>query len=512
MRRLTLVLGLLGASSAALAQPAGGEVTGSSSPAPAPEAAAPIVGYAALPGANHVASAETLPAGMISVALLGGYGYRKDLLAKDETLDRGIGDFAIAFGITDMLAVGLSLDGRYDKHFHLGPADDGYVGDPHLVLRFGKRVGNNTFGAQAGVWVPGKDAPSIAGSAISVDVRANGTFAAGPGTLSASVGFRLDNSAKSVDHPEMLSAQDRVSLGVSDYNAVVGGVAFAVPAGKAYVQAELSTDLFIGSGAPGPIVRGGVSGGLRLNDSFTLLAFIEGAKVPGLSYASVAAGNITLIPYEPVITGGLGLQGHFGGPSKASAGTVTTNVVKEKVEVIEYADVSGEVSDENGKPIVGAKVTVKLKNHTGTGVTDDKGLWKVEKLPVGKTIDGATNLDDTGAEVSVEVDGKKPAKTTLVLQKGSNTSPKIGLEAVLPPGQLRAIVKSLVTGKPITGATIKIEPGGKTATSDAEGKFTVDLAPGQYKITVTSPGLAEQQLDVTIDPNGVAIKNIDLHK
>jgi len=29
---------------------------------------------------------------------------------------------------------------------------------------------------------------------------------------------------------------------------------------------------------------------------------------------------------------------------------------------------------------------------------------------------------------------------------------------------------------------------------------------------VTSPGLHEQQLDVTIDPNGVAIKNIDLHK
>jgi hypothetical protein len=40
----------------------------------------------------------------------------------------------------------------------------------------------------------------------------------------------------------------------------------------------------------------------------------------------------------------------------------------------------------------------------------------------------------------------------------------------------------------------------------------VDLPPGHYKITVTAHGLAQQQLDVNIDPNGVAIKNIELHK
>jgi hypothetical protein len=29
---------------------------------------------------------------------------------------------------------------------------------------------------------------------------------------------------------------------------------------------------------------------------------------------------------------------------------------------------------------------------------------------------------------------------------------------------------------------------------------------------VTAKGLAQQQLDVNIDPNGVAIKNIDMHR
>ena len=40
----------------------------------------------------------------------------------------------------------------------------------------------------------------------------------------------------------------------------------------------------------------------------------------------------------------------------------------------------------------------------------------------------------------------------------------------------------------------------------------VPLLVGTNKITVKASGLATQELDVTIDPNGVAIKNIDLHK
>ena len=182
------------------------------------------------------------------------------------------------------------------------------------------------------------------------------------------------------------------------------------------------------------------------------------------------------------------------------------------VEVIEYADVSGQVTDEAGGAVVGAKVTVTLKNHTGTGATDDKGAFTVSKLPIGKTVSGATTLDDAGASVAVEVDGKKPGSATLTLAKGANTLPKIVLEAVLTPGQQRGIVKSLASGKPIANATITVNPGGKTIQSGADGTFQVDLAPGTYKITVTAPSLAVQELDVTIDPNGVAVKNIDMHK
>jgi hypothetical protein len=86
------------------------------------------------------------------------------------------------------------------------------------------------------------------------------------------------------------------------------------------------------------------------------------------------------------------------------------------------------------------------------------------------------------------------------------------MEPVLPPGQLRGLVRSLPGGKAITGAVITVQPGDVKGESDADGRFQIDLAPGQYKITVKAPGLKQQELDVTIDPNGVAIKNIDLQK
>ncbi len=503
------------AAPAASAQPADVAASATSTDAPT---AAQAIGYGAMPGGLHAPSAETLPKGAVEVALLGGFGQRGGLLGTDHKLNRGIGNLAVAFAPHPLLTIGLSLDGRVDKH---SPGnDDGYVGDPHLMIRAAKASGNLRFGGQLGIWVPGKDAPSIAGSAISVDARGLLSLKAGPGLLSFSAGFRLDNSAKSAD-PSKLSLQDRVSLGVSEFHAVIGGAQLSIPSGKLFFGAEASVDVFVGSGntpmgsttaheAPGPLIRFGASAGYHITNEWSALVFVEGAKVPHISPAEIAANDVRLIGYEPTVTGGIGISGRFGGP-KHGGGTIIAHDPID-ITVVETADLSGEVVDETGKPVVGAKVEVKAKNNSATVVTDDKGQYVVSKLPIGKTVKGVTTLDDTGVEIDVNVDGKKPAKTSLTLTKGENKVGKVTLEPVLPPGQLRAVVRSVVTGKALPGATVKIEPGAKTATSDAEGKFEVDLAPGTYKIKVSSPGLADQELDVTIDPNGVAIKNIELHK
>src|SRR5262249_6623887 len=171
--------------------------------------------------------------------------------------------------------------------------------------------------------------------------------------------------------------------------------------------------------APGAILRGDIPAGLHVSSAVSLLAYVEVAKVPSLDPAMVAAGNIPLIPWEPMITGGVGLAARFGGPSQKVSHTegpaenpcVKTNTCK-PIEVDLIASVSGVVTDQNGKPIVGGQVTVKLKSETGSAVTDDKGAYTVSKLKIGKTVDNAKTLDDTGAEISVAVSGKKPGTTT----------------------------------------------------------------------------------------------------
>ena len=497
------------------AQPADVTATATAEDDPVPPQA---IGYGAMPGGLHAPSAETLPKGAVQVAMLGGFGFRNGLLGTDHELRRGIGNLAVAFGPHPFVTIGLSLDGRYDKHTGFAPTtDDGYVGDPHLMVRFAKPSGNLRFGGQLGIWVPGKDAPSVAGSAISVDARGLVSLKAGPGLLSFSAGFRFDNSAKSADATK-LTLEDRVSLGVSEFHAVIGGVNLSIPSGKMFFGAEASVDVFLGSGktmgtnpahdAPGPLVRFGANAGYRITPEWAAMVFVEGSRIPKIDPGDVAANDITLIAYEPTFTGGIGITGRFGGP-KSGSSIIPHDPVD--ITVIETADLSGTVTDENGKPLAGATVEIKAKTASTTATTDASGAWSATKLPIGQTVKGVTTLD-SGVEITAKLGDRKPATTTMTLAKGPNTVAKLTLDPVLPPGQLRAVVRSLVTGRPLPGATVKIEPGGATATSDAEGKFEVDLAPGSYKIKVSSPGLADQELDVTIDPNGVAIKNIELHK
>lgn len=532
----------------AWAQPAD---EGEPEPADTGEAPAQAIAYGAMPGGLHAQTAETLPKGAVQVSTLAGLGRRTGLLGDDHKFNRAIGDLAIAFGATSSLSIGLSLDGRYDRHWGSAlrdpttnmsapmwgaSGDDGYVGDPKLIIRAGKSTGSVAFGGQLGVWVPGKDAPSVAASAISVDARAIVSLPAGPGLLSFSGGFRLDNSVESVDHPERLSLQDRVSLGVSDYHAIMGAAQLRLPAGtKAWIAVEGSLDAFIG-GPPTPsatsmevkraelprsklLFRGGLVAGVHLSSTLSAIVFFEAAKVPGINKAQILDGNIPLIPYEPLFTGGLGIEARFGGPSKVKPLFEEKDCRKHNppdcpaVKVPVVVEIAGTVTDNNGKPLAGAKVSLTLENsQVDPTATDASGAYTFKGVRIGETLDGKETLDESAVEVNVTVDGMKPGKATIAhVAKGTNTVPAIALDPVLPPGELRGVVRT-VKGKLISGATVTVEPGGQTAQTDADGNFALPLAPGDYKVRVTAPNLQPQELPVTIRANDVAIKLFELRK
>ena len=523
-------------SGAAAQTPAGADVAAAT--AGVGERSLLALGYGAMPGGLHAPSAEGLPAGVFGVGLIGGFGFRNKLLSADHKFTRGIGDVAFSFAPVAGLTLGLAFDGRFDKHEGVNPAgDDGYVGDPRLIARYGRRLGTTSAGGQLTILVPGKDAPSVAASAISFEARGLFTIAAGPGALSLSAGARIDNSAKSVvddngnDNRMLLSAEDRISLGVSDYHAFVASAYYRLPAGpKAFLGVEGSMDRFFGEhlpasitapDKPGAILRAAISGGYHLSAQWTALAYVGFAKVPKIGAADLAAGNIALIPYEPAFTGGLAVTAHFGGGKRGGGGGggITENDCVRNpdackpVTVAITADVAGAVVDDSGKPVAGARITVRLKNNTGKAITDEKGEWAVAGVPIGKTVSGKTELDDTGAEVTVEVEGKKPKTATLTLKSGpDNKVPTFTLDPVLPPGQFKAVIRAAGTGKPIAGVTVKLAPGGATAVTDADGNISLDVQPGTYKATASGNGYKEQILDVVIEQSAVVVKQFELSK
>lgn len=509
----------------------------------------PPIGYGAMPGGVHVPDSTTLRPGVAEFVALGGYGFRKKMLATNHTMTRGLGSVSAAYGVHEIVSVGLTVDGRYDRH--VGPApspDDGLVGDPRLFVRAAAPVGRAHVGGQFGVRIPGKNAPSLAFSAISVDLQALASIPVGPAQLSLAGGFRLDNSAKSVSDgtgasgtgPSLLSLQDRISLGVSDFNAALGGARVAMPLGHGWVAAEGSMEAFVGSAprANGAVVtghadlangkmtlRGAVSGGLFITEHWSAMGFVELAKVPYINAAQVTDGNIPLVPYEPMLTFGIGVGAQFGGPSKPEKVLPehSCDVANDDASVEAcpsepiLATISGVVTDESDKPVSGAQVTIRLKSAQPLVLTDSAGRYKIE-VPVGrryrtKLHGDVSRILETAAQVDVRVDGKKPATTLIVkLVQGENSVDPLRLESQLPPGQLRGVVRSLPGGKAIGNASIAIEPGDRSVATGADGTFSIDLAPGTYKISVKARGLSTQELDVTIDPNGVVIKNIDLHK
>lgn len=483
--------------------PAGGLVAQAAAPAPAAAEAA-VLGYGAMPGGQLTAAPLVLPAGLVGATGFAAVGTRRELLGADHRFTRGAGSLSVAYSPIDLLSVGLTLDGRYDRHYGLPPSgEDGYVGDPRLIVRLARQLGGVSLGAQLGVWLPGKDAPSVDLGATTVDVRLLAGLAAGPAQLAVNAGYRLDRSAESVDAPESFTAQDQVSLGVGEFDAVLASAMVSLPLGRAFLSLEGGADVFLGDGHPDPTLRGLLSAGVRLSPRASIIAFAQLASVATPPTERLMKENrVPLISYDPRYNFGLGLEGRFGGGGGAAEKpyVVRDNAEKKQIEVAKLAAVSGTVLDDAGAPVVGAKITVSTEQKTGSAVTDARGKYLVGDLAPGP------------AKIDIEVAGKKPQQLTLTLVEGANPAPQVQLDPELVPGELRGNVRTRSGGRAIANAKITVTPGDYTTTSAGDGTFALTVPPGKYVMTTVADGYAPQTIEAVVDQEGVTVKFVNLDK
>jgi hypothetical protein len=466
----------------------------------------------ALPGIARVGVAGT-GAPRVAVAATGGYGYTEALGSQDGPNHRLTGVVAVAAAPLPWLEAGLRLDGRYNAHpdDDLG-SDDNMIGDPRLGVRAGSRLGRALYlGAELVLWVPGKDAPSLPVKASTVDARALLAYhPEGSGfTLAALGGWRLDNSAEAGADPRTLRLGDRISLGLSDFDALLLGLGASQRFGQVELLGELSADLLMGSDAPpagqSPL-RATAGARYHLSAAWQLegLADISLCERPGLGV------DDPLVPIDPRASVLLGLRYRLQvaqppakaappqPPPPAAPKPEAKPEAKPAPPKVSTGQVTGIVTDEGGHPISGAYVTVTAGDASEEVETDETGRFTMQQVVAGE------------AQVAVEAEGYERAKQQLQVKADATAEVKLVLLPALPAGQLRGLVRSFA-GRPLRAA-VRVEPGGIEVETDPEGRFELDVSPGRYTVSIEAEGHLRQQRAVKVENRGVTVINVDLRE
>ena len=151
-----------------------------------------------------------------------------------------------------------------------------------------------------------------------------------------------------------------------------------------------------------------------------------------------------------------------------------------------------------GAPV--PKATLVIRDKDGkemTVTTGEDGTFVIDEVPLGKV------------DLTITADGFDTKQEQVTLAEDS-VDLELGLDAVLPPGQLRGEVRSF-RGKALK-AELTIMPANEVINTAADGSFQLDLPPGDYEVTVTVKGFKEQTRQIHIDDGGVTIMNVDLKK
>ncbi len=454
----------------------------------------------ALPGIARVGIPGTGPARFAAAGTLG-YGFTEAQSAADGAHHRVSGTAAVAVAPVPALELGLRFDERYDHHPDDGRGAHGtFIGDPRLSVRAGKAFDAFRLGAEVQAWVPGKSAPSLAFDATTVDLAALAAFVPKSGPRFAiRAGYRLGDGAKAAPDPTRLRFGDRLALGLSQFDAVLAGLGVSYPLGRTEILGEVSSDILVGTGAPGVVdspirVTAGVRHGLSSALALEVLAEVSPSGRPNLG------ANAPFVPVEPraSLLAGLRYRLPFGSTEPATTErepAPAPSTAPPPAPTPTTASFVLKVSGPDG-PIEGANIEVHAGDVTRQGQTAADGTFQIEGIPPGD------------AKVVVTAEGFATVEQNTRLDGGKGPDLALALTPTGPAGEIRGLVRSF-GGKGL-GASVRVDPLGVEAKTDSEGAFTLAVPPGDYEVTIHAERFKEQRRKIHVDKNGVTILNVEL--
>ncbi len=432
----------------------------------------------------------------LSLAGTVGFGLIEEQPTTTGSTTRLMGRLGVGVRATEWFAASLYLDGRYDSHPDdaMGP-DDSMVGDPELRLRAGTALDSGMLlGAEVAIWVPGRDAPSIEFAATTLQLKALLGYRMDGLVLAANLGFRLDNSASSIDDAGQLRPGDRISLGVSDFNAIPIGLAAAYQDNSFEVFGAVHLAVLLGDVAEFMNSPLGADLGLRyaLSDSFGL----ELRGEASFSSRPTQGPTDPLVRIDPRFAVFAGVR--YGLGFSEPPPIEDEEFVEEEPPPPQTGTLTGVLRGEDDQPIPGATVTVKVGNVEKSATSDEQGNYEIADVPLG-----------TGT-LTVRAEGFDETTSQIKVEPGVNSQSDIELTESTPSGQLRGLVRSFAgEGVP---AKITVSPGDISAETEQDGSFEIDIAPGSYEVTIEAKGYTSQTRSVSIDENGVTVLNVELRK
>lgn len=453
-------------------------------------------GTSAMPAAHRVLVARESAPG-IAAAATTGYGYTEDVLGRSDAHHRLTGGLAFAGRPVRWLTIAGRVDGRWDHHLVGGTDDQSAVGELRLAVRGDVVIARGlALGAVASVFVPGTDFPSLDFSATTLDVRALAATTL-PGTsltLALDAGWRFDGTRHAVARPIQFGAADLVSLGASDSDALLLGLGAVLGVGAWELFAEATADVLVSAGTAASPVRAALGARVPLVAD---LLWLHAAAELGLGGRLPVDASQPLTPIEPRFALVVGLVLAPRAPHATTTGDARADHARRATPAHPggaTADgvVRGRVLDPSGTPIAHATIRPVGAEAPAT-TTDANGDFALPGVRPGSVLEVVAE-GYVGAHFTA---GRAPAAGVV-------------LARALPAGALRGVVRSMERRS--IEARVRIEPGGATATTDADGVFEVPLAPGHYTVVIEAEGQAAQTRHVEVERGGVTVMNVDLRR